>query len=1546
MFKAEIAHAMKIRSDYRQNKQNLCSDLLLLLDKNLRAAVSQHPNYSDAKSQDNIIQLWEIVVECATGRGAHSVYVSMMRFINLKQKSDTLDGFTEYVKKYNETVADLMRIGGSDPGKVMRWLFNAKFVQGLHADQFRDQIKNIMGKEQWPDYQDLQAQLKRFATASKGIADTFAKDNPDGIIVADATRTSPSGKFNSECYNCGKRNVRHRARDCPEVPHECSQCKRTGHLEKFCRYKSEEKRNTQSENTKLRDATRQKERPRQRVQAKRVINMYDNDSWTNGEDMYDDEDEEQDMVMHSKRGIVTIENETPAISCRRTTALPTTDEELFAVDSCCIGHGHLVRREDLLTMACRGRVTIQGYDGKATTTNTIGHVNGIGKAVLVPDAPNNLINLRKLCDDIGGRYVGDANSMTIYDAKDEIYAEAKDHGDGFLSLRYKDVRDYLNIKANAVTTGRQVDADHYSAEEITRAKDAYELCALLGHPGHKALCRALDNSNYNGCHLTSSDVRNALALYGKCLGCMEGKIKAPPAVTSKTPPARKVGEHIYVDIYPFTERAIGGFMGALFAVDEKSSYCMVVGLRSKRDITKACETMMHHYNSHRHEIKRITADDEQVFENRLEPLRKYGIEPTATPAGLKNKRAERYIQTMKSRIRSILATIPYKLPTKLRLELLIAAVKGMNATANTVSGSRTPTEIFYGLKPIIPRYSFGQPGVVYNGNDKSSPGQWGIFLGYRDNHHHNNMRIYIPETDSVVSRMRFVPTDVIPHEWGYEPRLKQRAPTGGSKAIPMMLPAPRATLESTHTENLPLERVYNEIIQDRSNKGRNVSTHDQEGDVDERTPMDAVDGSYTTHKQQLQQLVKQQHNNGEMSDKMSDELTEGRRQQHKEGAREMSDEMSVERTEGRRQQAEESGGLKEGDTTRLNNRKQKDEEGAALDKNDTQHRNRVTQEVDDHATIPLIEEEQRTGPQQIDRSHRQRLPRKAAALNWKDGSAMNRNYYNSVKLKTDGERTEMKKFMAVYRISLTQAMRDVEMKEQRMNAARKEITNLYVTQKCLDPVQRGDIPREHQSMIMSGHMFFKDKYRADGSYDQCKARIVMNGNEQDPDTIDSTRAPTVNPISLMCTLAKSANDKHYTNDAYDVVGAFVCTEMPKDKIIIMKARGQLAKLFVEVFPELETYLDERGHLYFYLRRFLYGLAEAARGFNEKMHNVLTKMGYHRSRCDECLYLKRIKGGKLHHLCVHVDDVYSAAPSVESRLEFETAFGQHFEFKKQYDNISYLGMMIRKNKRNGEVTVDQQGYIRDLLQKYDVHEKAVGTPAKPNLMADSENEEYLEDKKEYVSMVMGLMYIARLTRADILMPVTYLATKCSSPTVTDYCNARWILRYLKGTRDKVIRYKASDMTLRFYADASYLLHGDGKGHSGYLATIGGTMVMARSSKQKLQARSSTEAEIIAVEDCTTYVVFMRHLCKEMDIKASEPTMVGQDNKSSMIIVEQGGTFKRTKHLIGRMGYIRECIGTGVITLVYVPTKVMRADMLTKPMPKEELKRHMEGVGLVN
>ena len=51
--------------------------------------------------------------------------------------------------------------------------------------------------------------------------------------------------------------------------------------------------------------------------------------------------------------------------------------------------------------------------------------------------------------------------------------------------------------------------------------------------------------------------------------------------------------------------------------------------------------------------------------------------------------------------------------------------------------------------------------------------------------------------------------------------------------------------------------------------------------------------------------------------------------------------------------------------------------------------------------------------------------------------------------------------------------------------------------------------------------------------------------------------------------------------------------------------------------------------------------------------------------------------------------------------------------------------------------------------------------------------------------------------------------------------------------------------------------------------------------------------------------------------------------------QGDTFQQTKHLIRRQSYIREMIKAGDIMLKFKPAKEMKADNLTKPLPRSML-----------
>ena len=98
------------------------------------------------------------------------------------------------------------------------------------------------------------------------------------------------------------------------------------------------------------------------------------------------------------------------------------------------------------------------------------------------------------------------------------------------------------------------------------------------------------------------------------------------------------------------------------------------------------------------------------------------------------------------------------------------------------------------------------------------------------------------------------------------------------------------------------------------------------------------------------------------------------------------------------------------------------------------------------------------------------------------------------------------------------------------------------------------------------------------------------------------------------------------------------------------------------------------------------------------------------------------------------------------------------------------------------------------------------------------------------------------------------------------------------------------------------------------------------------RSSSESELCGAEEAATYAVWYKLLLSDMGFKLVDRMPLYQDNKSTIIMAVQGGSFQRTKHLIGRQSYIRERIAAGDIVLKHKSTKEMEADMLTKPLPR--------------
>jgi len=108
-------------------------------------------------------------------------------------------------------------------------------------------------------------------------------------------------------------------------------------------------------------------------------------------------------------------------------------------------------------------------------------------------------------------------------------------------------------------------------------------------------------------------------------------------------------------------------------------------------------------------------------------------------------------------------------------------------------------------------------------------------------------------------------------------------------------------------------------------------------------------------------------------------------------------------------------------------------------------------------------------------------------------------------------------------------------------------------------------------------------------------------------------------------------------------------------------------------------------------------------------------------------------------------------------------------------------------------------------------------------------------------VAKLLYLSRRSRQDIQTAVAFLCMRVQSLDTDDYKKLARVMKYIRGTKDITLTIEANDRP-KWWVDSSYAVHPDMRSHSGIFMTLGKDTAYTASSKQKLNTKSSTEAEL--------------------------------------------------------------------------------------------------------
>ena len=163
------------------------------------------------------------------------------------------------------------------------------------------------------------------------------------------------------------------------------------------------------------------------------------------------------------------------------------------------------------------------------------------------------------------------------------------------------------------------------------------------------------------------------------------------------------------------------------------------------------------------------------------------------------------------------------------------------------------------------------------------------------------------------------------------------------------------------------------------------------------------------------------------------------------------------------------------------------------------------------------------------------------------------------------------------------------------------------------------------------------------------------------------------------------------------------------------------------------------------------------------------------------------------------------------------------------------------------------------------DSTVASPAKRHLFEtyDEQSPELCEGRSEvFHSVTAKLLFIMKRARPDIGTTVSYLMTRVSKSNEKDWEKLKRCLSFLKGTiHDNRIIGADSLRDLHVWIDASHAVHENMRGHTGGTMSMGRGTLHNKSSKQKLNTRSTTESEVVGVSEYLPYELWQVNFFRE-------------------------------------------------------------------------------------
>ena len=136
----------------------------------------------------------------------------------------------------------------------------------------------------------------------------------------------------------------------------------------------------------------------------------------------------------------------------------------------------------------------------------------------------------------------------------------------------------------------------------------------------------------------------------------------------------------------------------------------------------------------------------------------------------------------------------------------------------------------------------------------------------------------------------------------------------------------------------------------------------------------------------------------------------------------------------------------------------------------------------------------------------------------------------------------------------------------------------------------------------------------------------------------------------------------------------------------------------------------------------------------------------------------------------------------------------------------------------------------------------------------------------------------------------------------------------------------------------------KSTTGFVIQVAGNTVHFGSRTQSVVALSSAESELYAIGTGATEALHVKNFLQEATSNMKITARIHTDSTSGKSIATCIGSSKKVKHIELKHLFIQQLVHKGTLSIHKVGTVDNLADILTKNVGADTLRRHLYGVGL--